>query len=108
MPARQRGHAHPARARRCRHGVGHERRHGQSRTRIERRHTTVDSATFTFDQSWQFDVAPDRLWAACADTESFRRWWPWLRRFDPVPLEAGARTRAAIGPPLPYLLNVEL
>jgi hypothetical protein len=65
-------------------------------------------ATFTFDQSWDFDVPPERLWAACADTGSFRHWWPWLRRFDPVPLECGARTHAAIGPPLPYLLNVDL
>ena len=68
----------------------------------------MDWARFRFDQSWDFDVPPDKLWAAFTDTASFCHWWPWLRGFDPVPLEPGARTRAAIGPPLPYVLNVDL
>lgn len=68
----------------------------------------IKGPRFAFDRSWDFDVAPTQLWALFCDTSSFTRWWPWLRSFDPVPLEVGAHTRCAIGPPLPYMLNVEL
>jgi hypothetical protein len=61
-----------------------------------------------FDKSWEFDVPAAELWARFADTGSYTRWWPWLRRFDPVPLATGEHTRCSIGPPLPYLLNVDL
>src|SRR5262245_53070977 len=61
----------------------------------------VGPATFPFDRSWDFEVPPERLWAAVTDTASFRQWWPWLRDFDPVPVEPGAHTHAVIGPPLP-------
>ena len=63
---------------------------------------------FAFDRSWDFELTRDDLWSRISDTSSFSTWWPWLRAFDPVPLEAGATTRAAIGPPLPYVLNVAL
>jgi hypothetical protein len=63
---------------------------------------------FVFDKTWAFDVSAAALWGLFTDTQSFTRWWPWLRRFDPVPLRPGERTRCSIGPPLPYLLNVEL
>lgn len=43
-----------------------------------------------------------------SDTSAFPRWWPWLRSFEPVPLVPGARTRCSIGPPLPYLVNVDI
>ena len=65
-------------------------------------------APFTFDRSWEFETSPARLWAVLSDTAAFPRWWPWLRSFEPVSLEAGARTHCAIGPPLPYVLTVEL
>lgn len=63
---------------------------------------------FAFDRAWDFDVPVEQLWALFTDTASFSRWWPWLRQFTPVPLEPGARTSCSIGPPLPYLLNVDL
>lgn len=63
---------------------------------------------FSFDRSWDFDVPRDELWKRLADTSSFSRWWPWLRSFEPVPLETGASTRCAIGPPLPYVLTIDL
>src|SRR4051812_32008169 len=65
-------------------------------------------APFTFDRSWDFDVSPQRLWAVLEETPAYPRWWPWLRSFEPVALEVGARTRGTIGPPLPYVLAVDL
>jgi len=65
-------------------------------------------APFTFDRVWEFDVTPPRLWSVLSDTQAFPRWWPWLRSFEPVSLEPGARTRCSIGPPLPYVLTVDL
>lgn len=69
---------------------------------------TADRMRFAFDRSWAFDVPVNRLWSLFSDTGSFSTWWPWLRSFEPVPLEIGSRTRCSIGPPLPYLLNVGL
>ncbi|HEX4819434.1 MAG TPA: hypothetical protein VFV00_04455 [Acidimicrobiales bacterium] len=65
-------------------------------------------AAFEFDRSWTFTVPRDSLWSRLSDTSSFSTWWPWLRSFDPVPIEEGARTRCTIGPPLPYVLTVDL
>jgi uncharacterized protein YndB with AHSA1/START domain len=63
---------------------------------------------FGFDRSWEFELPPDQLWALLSDTSAFPTWWPWLRAFDPIPLEAGASTRCVIGPPLPYVLTVDI
>lgn len=65
-------------------------------------------AAFTFDRSWTFGVPRADLWSRLSDTSSFPRWWPWLRAFDEVPIEEGARTWCVIGPPLPYVLKVRL
>ena len=63
---------------------------------------------FAFDRSWDFGVRRAELWSRLADTSSFTSWWPWLRSFDPVPLAEGSVTRCAIGPPLPYVLTIDL
>lgn len=36
---------------------------------------------------------------------SYRRWWPWLVRFDGTALAAGERWRCTVQPPLPYTLR---
>ena len=66
------------------------------------------SAAFAFDRSWTFPVSRADLWSRLSDTSSFSSWWPWLRSFESVPIEEGARTRCVIGPPLPYVLTVDL
>jgi uncharacterized protein YndB with AHSA1/START domain len=66
------------------------------------------TARFGFDRSFEFELPPDQLWTLLSDTSAFPRWWPWLRSFEAVPLEPGATTRCSIGPPLPYLINVDL
>jgi len=65
-------------------------------------------AAFAFDRSWPFEVPRDELWSRLSDTSSFSTWWPWLRAFDAVPIEEGASTQCVIGPPLPYVLKVDL
>ena len=63
---------------------------------------------FAFDRSWDFALPRAELWSRVSDTPSFSDWWPWLRAFDPVPIEVGAATRCTIGPPLPYVLTIDL
>ncbi len=64
------------------------------RIRSDRRHT--------------FDASPEQLWEAMARVDDYRRWWPWLRRFDAPGLEPGVTWRATVQPPLPYRLTFDL
>lgn len=57
---------------------------------------------FTSDRRWTFDLEPDELWAAIERTDDYRRWWPWLRRFDAKGLVGGDRWYCLVQPPLPY------
>ncbi len=43
-----------------------------------------------------------------AEVGSYRTWWPWLRHFDGVGLDAGTTWSAVVQPPLPYRLRFEL
>jgi hypothetical protein len=64
---------------------------------------------FTSDRRWRFSLAPDELWERVAATDSYRRWWPWLRRFEPVGgFRAGARWSCLVQPPLPYRVRFEV
>jgi hypothetical protein len=43
-----------------------------------------------------------------ARVDDYRRWWPWLRRFDAAGLERGVTWTATVQPPLPYRLTFDL
>jgi hypothetical protein len=45
------------------------------------------------------------VWALISDVSAYQRWWPWLRTFDAVGLEAGDEWRCAVQPPLPYAVK---
>jgi hypothetical protein len=60
---------------------------------------------FRFDRCWDFDVAPDDLWAALTRTDDYRRWWPWLREFSGDGLVPGGRTACVVRAPVPYALR---
>lgn len=61
------------------------------------------------DRTWTFDVGPDELWEAIAATDSYDRWWPWLREFDGAGgLSAGESWRCEVSPPLPYVVRFDL
>jgi uncharacterized protein YndB with AHSA1/START domain len=60
------------------------------------------------DRRWRFDVAPDVLWAALADVDAYRAWWPWLRSLEGAAFAPGAEWRCVVQPPLPYRLTFAL
>ena len=57
------------------------------------------------DRSYRFDASPEAVWSAVSDLGSYRRWWPWLRRFDATALATGDVWRCTVQPPLPYTLR---
>ncbi len=57
------------------------------------------------DRRWAFDVDAETLWSAIAALDEYRRWWPWLRRFDGRALVAGDTWECLVQPPLPYTLR---
>ena len=57
------------------------------------------------DRTFRFDAGPEAVWSAMADTGSYRRWWPWLRRFEAEGLVPGDVWRCTVKPPLPYVLR---
>jgi hypothetical protein len=66
-------------------------------------------APFDTDRTWTFPVPAGDLWAAIADTASYRRAWPWLRRFEADGgLAPGATWRCLVQPPLPYAVRFSL
>jgi uncharacterized protein YndB with AHSA1/START domain len=60
------------------------------------------------DRRWGFDVGPAKLWEAIAAVEDYRRWWPWLRRFEAEGLVAGDVWSCVVQPPLPYTLRFKI
>jgi uncharacterized protein YndB with AHSA1/START domain len=57
------------------------------------------------DRRYRFPVAPEALWAAIAETDEYRRWWPWLTAFEAEGLASGVAWRCAVRPPLAYTLR---
>lgn len=56
------------------------------------------------DRTYPFDVDPATVWDALGRVDDYRRWWPWLRRFDAKGLVPGDRWDCLVRPPLPYQL----
>jgi uncharacterized protein YndB with AHSA1/START domain len=59
----------------------------------------------TSDRRYRFDLEPEELWSAISRVDGYRRWWPWLRRFDAAGLVAGDSWACTVQPPLPYSLR---
>lgn len=60
------------------------------------------------DRTYLFRQPPEEIWAAIDSVDSYRTWWPWLRRFDAGGLEEGDHWSCTIRPPLPYVLRFEV
>jgi hypothetical protein len=60
------------------------------------------------DRTFEFTVGPDDLWSAVTRADRYRSWWPWLRRFDGVAFEEGARWRCAVRAPLGYRVRFDV
>jgi uncharacterized protein YndB with AHSA1/START domain len=66
------------------------------------------ASPFHFERTWNLDVTPERFWDTISRTAEYPQWWPWLKEFDADGMAEGARWRAEIQSPLPYVLRVEL
>jgi uncharacterized protein YndB with AHSA1/START domain len=55
-----------------------------------------------------FDVSPEELWAALAEVDRYRSWWPWLQRLDADALALGETWSCAVRAPLGYPVRFEL
>ena len=60
------------------------------------------------DRSYPLVERPQDAWDSLADVGAYRRWWPWLRRFDAQRLAAGERWEARIRVPMPWSLRFSL
>jgi uncharacterized protein YndB with AHSA1/START domain len=60
------------------------------------------------DRRYRFPTERAAVWAALGDVEAYRRWWPWLRRFEADGLRPGAVWRCLVQPPLPYSVRFDL
>jgi uncharacterized protein YndB with AHSA1/START domain len=60
---------------------------------------------FDSDRRFTFAVTPTELWGYIDDTDAFRTWWPWLRRFDAKGFVVGDEWRCLVQPPLPYQVS---
>lgn len=66
-------------------------------------------AAFDSSRTWDFPVPADELWDRISAVQDYRRWWPWLRRFEPGRgLVRGARWTCEVVPPLPYVVRFTL
>jgi uncharacterized protein YndB with AHSA1/START domain len=52
-----------------------------------------------------FPVPPAEVWAAMGRVDAFRRWWPWLHRFEAAGLAPGETWTCEVRPPVPYSLT---
>lgn len=59
----------------------------------------------TSDRRFRFRGDAERVWIALGATDQYRRWWPWLRRFEARGLVTGDSWRCEVKPPLPYALR---
>ncbi|RSS72236.1 SRPBCC family protein [Streptomyces sp. WAC06614] len=63
----------------------------------------MDWSRYRFRSVWDIPAAPGRVYAALERAEDYPRWWPQVRRVDPVDARSGtARFRSF----LPYELRV--
>ena len=60
------------------------------------------------DRRYRFEVVPEALWAAIAETADYQRWWPWLTTFEAEGLAVGGVWRCAVRPPLPYTVRFSI
>lgn len=64
--------------------------------------------SFRFDRRFEFDAPVELLWHAIADTSRYPAWFPWLHRYEPVPLQVGSTATFEVRPPLPYRLALRV
>lgn len=67
-----------------------------------------DGRRLRTDRSYPLGEGPHEAWDALTRVDDYRRWWPWLRRFDAERLAPGERWEARIQVPMPWSLRFSL
>ena len=57
------------------------------------------------DRRYRFTAGRREVWQAFTQVDQYRRWWPWLHRFDGSEFRSGERWECAVKPQLPYTLE---
>jgi len=63
---------------------------------------------FDTDRRYPLPLSPEDLWDTISQLDDYKRWWPWLRRFDGTHLASGHTWRCAVRPPLPYVVRFDV
>lgn len=61
-----------------------------------------------YRRTYDFTIAPDRVWAALENVDQYELWWPWLGEFSLVggSLTAGSILRGVVSPPVPFQMRL--
>ena len=70
----------------------------------------VRAPVITYRHSFDFDLAPEQLWARIEETDQFEGWWPWLTEFrtEGGGLSTGSVFHGVVTPPLPYRMRLRI
>ena len=63
-----------------------------------------------YRRAFDFDHAPQQVWAGIERVDEFERWWPWLQEFrlEGESLTAGSVLHGVVVPPLPYRMRIRV
>jgi hypothetical protein len=62
----------------------------------------LPSGAITSEHRYVIPLGREEVWTRISDVGEYRRWWPWLRRFEARGLVAGDAWRCHVKPPMPY------
>jgi len=57
------------------------------------------------DRRFELSAEPAEVWTSISRVDQYRRWWPWLLRFEARGLVTGDAWRCVVQPPLPYAVR---
>lgn len=60
------------------------------------------------DRRYEVALPPQQLWTVLMETDQYRTWWPWLRRFDGDGVVVGQRWSCSVQPPFSYPVRFEV
>jgi hypothetical protein len=70
--------------------------------------SAVPSGAITSEHRYEIPLSREEVWARISQVGEYRRWWPWLRRFDAQGLTTGDAWRCQVKPPLPYSVRFKV
>jgi carbon monoxide dehydrogenase subunit G len=70
----------------------------------------VAAPVVDYNQGFEFDLSPEKLWERMEEVDQFEHWWPWLTdcELEGDGLARGSVLRGVISPPVPYRMRVQV